>query len=177
MRNLVVAAALAAGFVAPAFAADDSAAMRATANGFYGVYQTFHPSDGVPDAQGRARYQPFISPALDALLTQASDAEERYAKANKDAPPLIEGDLFSSLFEGATAIAVGACSGDGHSGHCAANLTHTDPGAKPTSWTDTVELVNTQAGWRVNDIVYGGAWDFGNKGKLSDTLKQVIGFQ
>ncbi|HEY4941032.1 MAG TPA: hypothetical protein VII56_06360 [Rhizomicrobium sp.] len=177
MRILFVAAVIATCLSVPAFAADDSAAMRATANGFYGVYQTFHPSDGVPDGQGRARYQPFVSPALDALLTQAGDAEERYAKANKDSPPLIEGDLFSSLFEGATGVIIGACSGDGHSGRCAANLTHAEPGAKPTSWTDAVELVNTQGGWRVNDVVYGGAWDFGNKGKLSDTLKQVIGFQ
>ena len=34
--------------------------------------------------------------------------------------------------------------------------------------------VSTDKGWRVDDIVYGGAWDFGNKGRLSDTLKAVV---
>ena len=50
------------------------------------------------------------------------------------------------------------------------NLTYQDKGQKPVSWTDTIYLVNTPAGWRVDDIGYGGAWDFGNKGRLSQTL-------
>ena len=177
MRSLIFAAAIAAGFAGPAGAADDNDAMRSAANGFYGVYKTFHPSDGIPDSAGRARYQPFVSPALDALLKQAADAEDRYSKANKDSPPLVEGDLFTSLFEGATGVSIGICSGDSQRGRCAANLSYADPGGKAVSWTDSVELVNTPAGWRVNDIVYGGTWDFGNKGALSGTLRQVIGFQ
>src|ERR1700744_1774682 len=92
--------------------ADDSDAMAKTANGFYAAYSTFHPSDGIPDAKARAKYEPFISPALDALLKQGDQAEEKFAKANKDSPPLIEGDLFSSNFEGATAYKIGACNGD-----------------------------------------------------------------
>src|SRR6202000_863116 len=44
----------------PAWA--DDPAMHAAADGFYGAYKTFHPSDGIPDAKGRARYQPFLSP-------------------------------------------------------------------------------------------------------------------
>jgi hypothetical protein len=35
-------------------------------------------------------------------------------------------------------------------------------------------LVKDAAGWRVDDIQYGGSWAFGNKGKLSDSLKAVI---
>ena len=57
------------------------------------------------------------------------------------------------------------------------NLSYTEPGKAPFVWTDTVFLVNTPAGWRVDDIAFGGTWDFGNKGSLSETLKQVIGFQ
>ena len=26
----------------------------------------------------------------------------------------------------------------------------------------------------MDDVVYGGSWDFGNKGRLSDMLKQAI---
>ena len=100
----------------------------------------------------------------------------RFAGTNKDTPPLVEGDLFSSLFEGATQVSVGTCQGGGRSGQCVVNLSHSDPGGKPTVWTDTVELVNTPGGWRVNDIAYGGTWAFGNKGKLSETLRQATGF-
>lgn len=146
---------------------------------FYGAYSTFHPSDGIPDAKARVKYEPFISPALDALLKQGDVAEDKFAKANKDSPPLIEGDLFTSNFEGATAYKIGACSGDAKAGHCAVSLTY-DPGKtnnprdKPITWIDTVYLIDTSAGWRVDDIGYGAAWDFGNKGKLSETLHSVI---
>ncbi len=172
---MVAALALTA-FAAPA-AADDVAALRAAAEGFYGVYKSFHPSDGIPDDAGRARYRPFLSPGLDALLGQAGDAEKRFAATNKDSPPLIEGDLFTSLFEGATDITVGACTASGQTGSCTAALGHTQPGEAPTRWTDTVLLLDTPAGWRVDDIRYGGTWDFGNKGRLSETLGQVVHFQ
>ncbi|MEI9990637.1 MAG: hypothetical protein WDM86_11415 [Rhizomicrobium sp.] len=158
-------------------AADDAAALRAAADGFYGVYKTFHPSDGIPDEAGRARYRPFLSARLDALLAQAGDADKRFAAANKAAPPLVEGDLFTSLFEGASTVAVGACTAAGSAGSCTASLSYAPPGGNPTRWTDTVYLVNTPEGWRVDDIGYGGSWDFGNKGRLSETLGQVIHFQ
>jgi hypothetical protein len=153
--------------------------MSKIVDGFYGAYATFHPSDGIPDAKARAKYEPFISPALDALLRQGDAAEDKFAKANKDSPPLIEGDLFTSNFEGATAYKVGACNGDARAGRCAVSLTY-DPGKtnnpkdKPITWTDTVYLAATPAGWRVDDIFYGGTWDFGNKGKLSETLHSAI---
>jgi hypothetical protein len=153
--------------------------MAKITEGFYGAYATFHPSDGIPDAKARARYEPFISPALDALLKKGDEAEDRFAKANKDSPPLLEGDLFTSNFEGATAYKVGGCTGDAKTGHCVVTLTY-DPGKtnnpkdKPFNWTDTVYLVATPQGWRVDDIGYGGTWDFGNKGKMTETLHSVI---
>ncbi len=158
--------------------ADGAAGMADAANGFYGVYATFHPSDGIPDAAGRARYQPFLSPALDALLARGAQAEQGFAWADKGAPPLLEGDIFTSNFEGATAFKVGACSGDAKTGRCTVALAYDDrgahPGDKPLAWNDTVYLVATTAGWRVDDIGYGATWAFGNKGRLTDTLKSAI---
>jgi len=173
----IALAALAFGVLLAGPVLADDAALHGAAEGFYRVYRTFHPSDGVPSGGDLAKYEPFISPALDSLLKQAGDAETRFAKANKDSPPLVEGDLFSSLFEGASSVAIGACEGDGGHGRCKVNLSYTEPGKAPFVWTDTVFLVNTPAGWRVDDIAFGGTWDFGNKGSLSETLRQVIGFQ
>jgi len=161
---------------APAFAGDgDADALAKAARGFYDAYMTLHPSDGIPDAATRAKFAPFVSPALDRLFVDGDAAEDRYAKATKNqSPPLIEGDLFTPNFEGATSYKIGACTMETGGGHCAVTLTYDDRKDKPFSWTDTVYLVRTQAGWRVDDIAYGGTWDFGNKGRLTRTLKNAI---
>lgn len=178
MKKILVASLLLLTGTSAGFAAG-SDEMGKVVDGFYGAYSTFHPSDGIPDANARAKYAPFVSPALEALLKKGNEAEDKFARANKDSPPLIEGDLFTSNFEGATAYKIGACSGDAKTGHCAVSLTY-DPGKtnnpkdKPITWTDTLYLVDTAAGWRIDDIGYGATWDFGNKGKLSETLHSVI---
>jgi hypothetical protein len=155
----------------PSLGADDPA-MAAAANAFYAVYATFHPSDGIPDAAARAKYAPVVSPALEKLLTEADAAEQRFAHENKNSPPLIEGDLFSSLFEGATSYAVRSC--DAASASCTVDLVYDDKKDAPVRWTDTLHLTQTPQGWRIDDIGYGGSWDFANKGRLTDTLRQVI---
>jgi hypothetical protein len=144
------------------------------AEGFYAVYASFHPSDGIPDAAGRAKFAPYISPALEALLKRGDDAEKNFAKANKDSPPLIEGDLFTSMFEGATAHKLGVCKQSGDTARCAVELTYSGGKEKPFHWSDTAVLIKTKDGWRVDDIIYGGTWDFGNKGRMTDTLRQAI---
>ena len=177
MRPLLIAIILAASMESCAAAGGDEPGLAETANGFYGVYRTFHPSDGVPFDSDRAKYAPFLSPALEKLLRDAQAAETRFATTNKGAPPLIEGDLFTSMFEGASTVEVGACSADGAAGQCAVKLEYSEPKNKPIEWTDTVYLVNTTSGWRVDDIGYGASWAFANKGRLSETLKQVLSFQ
>jgi hypothetical protein len=165
-------------FGASASVADEASDMAAAVNAFYGTFSTFHPSDGIPDAKARAKYEPFISPDLDKLLTQAAEAENTFAKANKDSPPLIEGDLFTSNFEGATSYKVGACKGDAKTGLCTVALIYDDrndsPKDKPLTWNDTAYLVATPSGWRVDDIGYGESWEFGNKGKMSETVRSAI---
>jgi len=170
--RLVIAALLAS---SAAHAQTGTDALAKTTHGFYGVYMTLHPSDGIPDAATRAKFAPYVSPALDGLFVQGSQAEDRYAAATKhQAPPLVEGDLFTPNFEGATSYKMGTCEMDKQGGHCAVTLTYDDRKDKPLSWTDTVYLVRTDAGWRVDDIAYGGTWDFGNKGRLTRTLKGAI---
>ena len=150
-------------------------ALATAARGFYNVYMTQHPSDGIPDAATRAKFAPYVSPVLDKLFQDADQAEEHYVVATKhQAPPLIEGDLFTPNFEGATSYKLGACELDKQGGHCAIMLAYDDRKDKPLSWTDTVYLVHTDAGWRVDDIAYGGTWDFGNKGRLTRTLNGAI---
>lgn len=171
MRWLIVALLLP---TTPVFAGNSEDLAKA-ARGFYDVYMTLHPSDGIPDAKARAKFAPYVSPALDKLFVEGDAAEEHYAKATKNqSPPLVEGDLFTPNFEGATAYKIGACAIEAGGGHCAVTLTYDDHKDKPFTWTDTVYLVSTPQGFRVDDIAYGGTWDFGNKGRLTATLKNAI---
>jgi len=178
----IIAAILTAGFagsissgVDAAPAASDTQAMFQTATGFYEVYQSLHPSDGIPDAKLRAKFEPFVSPALDKLLADGDAADIRYVKATKNqAPPLVEGDLFTPNFEGATSLRIGTCVADAKGGHCPVAMVYDDGKDKPIKWTDTIVLVNTPAGWRVDDIAYGTNGDFGNKGALTGTLHDAI---
>jgi len=149
-------------------------AMSSAANGFYTLTLGLPRTGGIPDATARMRLAPLLSPRLAKLIGDAAAAETRFARANRNAPPLIEGDLFSSLFEGAGSFKLGACSGDGQKGQCGVTLTHQDPKQQPVTWTDAVLLVNTPSGWKVDDIAYKAGFQFGNTGLLSDTLKLAI---
>lgn len=163
-------------------AGTDQAAMAAVISGFYTVHDATD-MDGIPDAKTRAKYEPYISPALDKLLVDGDAAEARFAKKNPDTPPLVEGDAFSANFEGITSFKVGDCKGDQKVAQCKVALTydetktnwhHAGKPEKPLNWTETVYLVMTPKGWRVDDVAFGGTWDFGNKGRLADLLKQMI---
>ena len=171
--RIVAGIAIAMLFAVPCAAAD-SDAMAKAAGGFYAAYKTFHPSDGIPDPSGRARYAPFASTGLNKLLSDAATTEENFARSNKNTPPLIEGDLFTSNSEGATSLKIGTCTGEAATGHCAIELHYTDGKDQVLNWIDTAYLVNEGGSWRVDDIGYGGTWDYGNKGRMRDTLKMVI---
>jgi hypothetical protein len=145
----------------------------AAASDFLSVYGSFHPSDGIPDVGARARLQTVLSPALSRLLAEAAAAQDRFSAKIKDSPPLLEGDLFSSMFEGATQSKLQPCMVSGKQARCPVAFTHLGSNGKSVSWTDTLILLNTPQGWRVDDIAYGGGFQYGNTGRLSDTLKAV----
>lgn len=175
MRRLLLAFLLAA---APAFAAGDPAA---AVNAFYQVYGSQHAQgEGIPDATVRLRFQPVLSPRLNRQLADAAAAQARLTTKVKNAvPPVLEGDIFSSLFEGASAWKVGACQTAAKTARCSVALSYVPPPAagpkaKPASWNDTVLLVNTPQGWKVDDVVYDPSFASGNTGKLSDMLAMVI---
>jgi hypothetical protein len=155
-------------------AAADSA-MQAAATGFYAVYGAAGRQGGLPDATARMRYAKVLSPRLNLMLAGAEAAQVRFSTRVKGAaPPLIEGDLFTSLFEGATGWTVGTCTGDAKGARCPVTLTYRETGQKPVQWHDTLLLAHTDAGWRVDDIVYDPALRSGNTGRLSRLLTMVL---
>jgi hypothetical protein len=146
-------------------------------SGFYRVHQE-STQDGIPDAKLRAKYGPYISPQLDRLLQDGQAAEARFAHDNRGSPPMVEGDLFSPNFEGIGTFKVESCSTKAKIAQCKMQLhfaaAHPRPQDKPVDWSDTVTLVQADGNWRVDDIAFGGNWDFGNHGTLKGTLKDTI---
>lgn len=152
----------------------------AAVNAFYDVYNAQHAQGlGIPDATVRLRLQPVLSARLNKQLAEAAAAQGRLTtKVRNAVPPVLEGDIFTALFEGATAWKVGMCQNDGKTAHCRVALRYIPPAAstkaKPANWSDTVVLVNTPQGWKVDDVVYDPSLTFGNTGRLSDMLAMVI---
>jgi len=162
--------------VLPARADDPVAAV----NAFYTVYKT-QPAGGIPDATVRLRYSPVLSPRLNKQLAAADAAQGRLtAKVKNAVPPMLEGDIFSSLFEGATGWKAGACQVAAKTARCPVALSYVPPSSpnakapKPANWNDTLLLVDTAQGWKVDDVIYDAGFAFGNTGRLSDMLQMVI---
>ena len=159
--------------------ASEADASRAAAV-FYDVVLS-ERSSGVPDEEMRVRLRAVISPDLDSLIAQAAEAERRHTeRTDNSEPPYLQGDIFSSLFEGPTAYEIGTCEEMEQGGsvftRCEVLLVH--EGDEPVQWTDRV-ILSANGGpedrrWLVDDIAYGGDWDFASQGRLKETLRAVI---
>lgn len=151
---------------------------EAATKAFYRIYARANVMD-IPDAKHQDVWRPVLSDALFKLIVLGDEAEMRWADKNKKEPqpPLYEGDLFSSMVEGGATFDGAACDTGGDNAVCTVSLHIIDKnkqGKRETfRWHDKLDLVRTPAGWRVDDIEYGGTWDFGPHGKLSDQLKWV----
>jgi hypothetical protein len=170
MQYLFLAALLTAGFSMPVHAGDMGPAKSAGA--FYKLYIQMKPR-GVPDETQRAAFKHLMSPDLGKLLDAAGAAEDlHFRKTNNEEPPLFEGDLFTSLYEGATSFRLGKCAVESDHAYCDVDLAYAEAGdAKPTTWTDS-----KPKGWLVDDIAFGGSWDFGQHGMMRGTLKQIAAY-
>ena len=162
-------------FPIAAAAGDGSEEVRRTATGFYTVYLQIHPQ-GVPQEKEMVKFRRYFSTRLNENLEQARRAEKQYQKANRGAvPPLIEGDLFTSLFEGASAFRLLSCEARGDVGSCEIEFSAIDPKDRSVfKWKDKIYLVRQSRRWLIDDIEYLGNWAFMHKGRLRAVLMQAI---
>ncbi len=146
-----------------------------TVNKLYSIYLKLH-SFGIPNEQEQAQYSPYLSPELAELLKRADESERKHQIATKgEEPPMVEGDLFTSLFEGASSYTIASCESSDEHGFCIVEFKYLNPGDKSeVKWKDKVYLVKSNRGWAVDDIEYLGEWQFMHKGRLKNLLKEVI---
>lgn len=126
--------------------------------------------DGAPTESQLAAIRPFIADTLAHLLTNA-DAQRTLEsqQAPNEKPSFADGDLFSSLFEGPTSYRPQEPIGTGNR-VLVPTVMANDREKPAVVWTDTVVVVKVKGHWRVQDVIYGGTWDFGNKGALLKSL-------
>ena len=143
---------------------------KAIADGFYQAVISLNEG-GIPDSAGRARLVPFISPSLTQALASANEAALAYAHNSRHAvPPLLEGNIFVSLFDGVSAARVGHCVSRQARAVCPAALSYLNAAGQTYHWQDKLVLTHTEGGWRVDNVIYGGGVPYANQGTLKSNL-------
>ncbi len=126
---------------------------------------------GLPTTKQRTSIWPLLTEDLKALLDAAQREQDAFIKANPDEkPPLIEGDLFSSLFEGVQTFELGQTSLVDRRAHVPVTFSYTSDG-KTTRWTDEVILAKSGGAWKIWDVRYNATWDF----QPGTNLRAVLG--
>jgi hypothetical protein len=132
---------------------------------------------GVPSRKNIDKLSPFISVEFRNLLLDARSAEDKhFKKTNNSEPPLVEGSLFYSLFEGADKYSCIKPKPDKEPVSYLINLEYRDPYGKHeiAKWQDRAILIKENNKWVVDDLELLGKWQFGAKGKLSEILRGII---
>lgn len=149
----------------------DPESPEATVSAFYGICIE-EKVTGLPSDKQFEELRPLISESLANLLADARMEQAEFARENPyEKPPWVEGDLFSSLFEGPTRFTAGKGVVKGHRATVTVSFGRDSAGEEPFAWKDDVLLVlNDDGDWVIDDIVYRGDWDFASKGTLSEAL-------
>ena len=97
---------------------------------------------------------------LEAARTwQRSEIERMQREGSDDKPPFIEGDLFSSLFEGAQTARAVAARRDQDRVVVTLDRSY-GQGADQVRWQDNAVLKRVGEVWLLDDIEYAGSWAF-----------------
>lgn len=145
-------------------------AAQNTARRFYQTYLKLKVF-GLPDDKQLRALSPFLTDDLIQLFEKAKQTQAQFVKEHPDEKgPWADGDLFTSLFEGAQKFQLGSVSMNGVRAEVPVNLSYHQGGAT-SRWTDVLVLTWTKDGWRVSDILMKGEWQFKNGESLRSILK------
>lgn len=153
------------------------------------VIETFYHAthglkgEGVPSHLEIDTLSRFLSAEFTAALHRARDAEDAYQIAASDpVPPMIEGCLFTSLFEGFTRVdsiardsACPACYRVdlAHAGTTALPAGTTGSREQVSRWSDRVYLKQEHSRWVIDDIELTAHFSFGLRGMVRQILRDT----
>ena len=151
------------------FTPSDERQAKKAVGAFYDVYLKVRPS-GVPTKEQQTEFKKVLSTKLAALLDEAPTLEEDSSLETR-----IEGDLFSSLDQGALSYKTLQCEIQNTTATCEVELTSVDNrNNSKLAWKDRVYAVREGNRWLVDDIEFLGDRPFMHKGRLKDVLKAII---
>jgi hypothetical protein len=157
-------------------ATPDPASARATVDRFLEFYFNQYGS-GLPNDAERAALSPLVTPAFVAALEAAARAERCHrSRTGGTEPPLVQGDIFTSLFEKATrATGVTELADDGRTALFGIALEAREPGAAEAAvaWRDRVVLARIDGRWLIDDFIHDGDWQFTMRGSVKAMLDGV----
>lgn len=140
-----------------------------TAQQFYRTYLKLK-IDGLPNDNQLKILSPLITSDLKDLFLAARNTQAEYIREHPDEkPPWADGDLFSSLFEGAQSFRIGRASLRGDTAEVPVQLKYRQGGAT-TSWSDVLVLERVGGRWLVSDILMKGEWAF----KSGNSLRSIL---
>jgi hypothetical protein len=132
---------------------------------------------GFPGSDTWPALRPMVTPAFYAALEQGHAGMECHRNATQGTePPPLAGDLFVSLFEGATSlVSLAVISRNRGQAVVAATWQCGDsrPGQSPAQWTDRVILKQIDGQWLIDDFMHDGTWDFAVQGSVTRGLMEV----
>ncbi len=139
------------------------------ATAFYAAYQQLNFT-GLPNDEQLTTLTPYLSRRLVSQLQEAKLQQAIFIDQHPDEkPPLVEGDLFSSLFEGASSAKAGVVRRSGATARVAMHMQRSEDGTV-VEWSDRYTLVRERGRWLLDDVEYRGDWAFASRGTLSGTL-------
>lgn len=151
---------------------------RATIDRFLQFYFDDYRS-GMPSEGERAALSPMVTLEFLAALEAAARSEScAYRRHQGAEPPLIQGDLFSSLFEKASGVlGINEVSNDGMAAEYTLDFEYRTPGepGQVLKWHDGVQLVRSEGAWLIDDFVHRGDWQFTSQGSVKSMLTAVAG--
>jgi hypothetical protein len=153
----------------------DERQVKNAVGAYYDVYMKVRPS-GVPTKEQQVDFKNVLSTGLAALLNVAAGVEENASReTGGEAPPRLEGDLFTSADEGAGSYKIVECEIQKPAATCVVELTNVDDRKRSKlAWKDRVFVAREGDHWVVDDIEFLGDGPFMHKGRLKDVLKQII---
>jgi hypothetical protein len=152
----------------------DEAASSAVSD-FYAAYLKVHRPGGLPTAEELKQLEPFLSAGLRLLIMEASEHSARYQREHPDEkPPFVDGDYFSSNFEGVSRFEVARVEKKRSGYRVSVRFEYDDPTnpKEVVRWEDAVLVVEGPGGWAIDDVEYHAPWPFANHGRLSQALRE-----
>ena len=126
---------------------------------------------GLPTDDQLKELKPFLSAGLVSLIKRDQKKQAAFIKKHPDEkPPWIEGDLFSSSFEGRTQYGIGKTRTQGSTREIDVYLQFNGETDK-VKWTDTAVLKKFGDKWLVTNILFKGKWQFKSADSLLKALK------